>query len=61
MSRVDVPTLKCDRCGHMTQDTAEMGRFGVIRHTNMGGETQWDLCPVCWKLFHVFLREGAEG
>lgn len=56
MSRVDVPTLKCDRCSSTTQDLSEMGRFGKIRHDHMGGEDQWDLCPDCWKKFHQFLK-----
>lgn len=38
MSRIDVPTLKCDRCGWSTQDLSEMGRFFTLTHGHMSGE-----------------------
>ena len=56
MSRVDVPTLKCDRCGHMTQDVSAMGRFGVLTNYHMSGKHERDLCPNCWKKFHEFIN-----
>lgn len=55
MSRVDVPTLRCDKCEIKTQDLAEMGRFQTIRYSHMSGESEWDLCPSCWTLFRKFL------
>ena len=57
MSRVDVPTLMCDRCNNTTQDIREMGRYATLRHSNMGGEVSWDLCPDCWAEFKIFVRE----
>lgn len=47
MTRVDVPTLMCDRCGHQTQDTREMMSFYKLEHTHMSGREDWDLCKEC--------------
>lgn len=60
MSRVDKPTLRCDRCKVETQDLAEMGRFQKLTHSHMSGQNEWDLCPECWVAFGGFLnnREG---
>lgn len=53
--RVDVPTLRCDRCEHTTQNLNEMARYAKLSHSNMGGTTDWDLCPDCWKEFNSFM------
>lgn len=58
MSRVDVPTLKCDRCEWDTQDLAQMATFRKIEQFHMSGHRTWDLCPVCWIGFTNFL--GSE-
>jgi hypothetical protein len=57
MTRIDVPTLQCNRCKTTTQDTTEMGRFRSL--TGMydkyqGASEQWDLCPTCWSAFLLF-------
>jgi hypothetical protein len=51
VSRVDKPELRCDRCKITTLDTAEMGKFARLSHSNMGGTIDWDLCPECWSDF----------
>lgn len=52
MVRLDVPTLKCDRCQHVTQDPSEMGRYVKLsRDQVMGGRDEYDLCWRCWKDF----------
>jgi hypothetical protein len=58
MSRVDVPTLQCDRCGYTTNDLHEMGNFGRLSHSHMGGTDEWDLCPACWDEFFLFVKGG---
>lgn len=60
MSRVDVPTLKCDRCGDKTQDTREMGKFKTLTHYHMSGQETWDLCQPCWGEFTIFVAGGAK-
>jgi len=55
LSRVDVPTLKCDRCGDMTQDTKAMVSYRKLTYYHMSGKDEWDLCPVCWSAFRAFL------
>lgn len=58
MSRVDIPTLRCDRCGHRTQDVIEMGKFDQLTGRWHGyGSTQarWDLCPQCIEAFKIFM------
>lgn len=63
MSRVDKPALKCDRCGYVTEDLSEMGRFMKLYHDHMGGTANWDLCPPCKAEFHLFLDQttGKTG
>lgn len=56
MSRIDVPTLKCDRCGLTTQDTSEMIKFSKLEQPHMSGRDTWDLCPTCSEDFRVFLN-----
>lgn len=60
MSRVDVPTLKCDRCKDTTQDLGAMGRFATLRRSTIGGEEEWDLCPTCWAAFRNFVGTEDE-
>ena len=55
MSRLDVPTMGCDRCDLVTQDLALMGRFFVLRNSSIGGEDTWDLCPTCRGDFVLFM------
>lgn len=57
MSRVDVPTMKCDRCKLTTQNTNEMARYLRLTNYNMGGQDDWDLCPACWRDFIAFMKE----
>ena len=63
MSRVDKPTLKCDRCGQETQSLTEMRRFGTLDHYYMSGKESWDLCPPCWVDFSAFIEceEETDG
>lgn len=56
MSRVDVPTLKCDRCGDTTQDTGLMRSFRKLTRHHMSGKEEWDLCPLCWHLFIKWVK-----
>ena len=58
MSRVDKPTLKCDRCGQETQSIFEMGKFRKLSHYQMSGSSDWDLCPECWSKFITFIGES---
>ena len=57
MSRIDRPTLKCDRCGLETQDQTFMGRFKQLHRYHMSGESKWDLCPDCWDYFEEFMEQ----
>ena len=57
MSRVDKPTLKCDRCAQQTQSLTEMARFRTLDHHYMSGKESWDLCPECWARFIYFIEE----
>ena len=59
MSRIDKPTLKCDRCGHTTQDTREMGRYKTLKYHHMSGSIEWDLCESCWDEFIVWTQDGG--
>lgn len=59
MSRVDVPTLMCDRCGLKTQDLAEMAKFDKVEHHHMSGRDEWDLCPICYAKLRSFMA-GKE-
>lgn len=59
MSRVDVPTLRCDRCEVETRDLSKMGRFSTLTHYHVSGKSEWDLCPTCWAAFQNFV--GAEA
>lgn len=58
--RVDVPTLRCDRCGNTTQDIEFMASFQKVGHYHMTGKDEWDLCPGCWIEFRVFMRVSGD-
>lgn len=63
MTRIDVPTLQCDRCGKTTQDTNEMGRYRHLRGQYdgyQGSEENWDLCPSCWTAFQLFIKPNGS-
>ena len=57
MSRVDVPTLMCDRCKFCKSDLGTMGEFHKVWHPNGPGydAQEWDLCPDCWESFRTWL------
>ena len=57
--RVDVPTLRCDRCDVETQDINAMAAYQMIEHYHMSGRDKWDVCPRCWSAFLAFL-DGAS-
>lgn len=62
--RVDVPTLKCDRCGHTTQDINEMGGYQSLTgmyHGYQGSQEKWDLCPGCWSDYNAFVATSLTG
>lgn len=52
MSRVDVPTIKCDRCGLTTDDPQVMSTFRTLVIPR--GVASWDLCTDCWTSFCVW-------
>lgn len=58
MSRVDVPTLKCDRCGRQTQDVDEMIHWPALVRSRPDSN-RWDLCSMCWMEFANFMTRGA--
>ncbi len=60
MSRIDTPTLQCDRCKHTTQDIREMGSFQKLTHSHMSGRDEWDLCKDCWLAFKSFIAGPAS-
>lgn len=60
MSRVDKPTLKCDRCGLETQNISDMGKYKGLDHYHMSGSSKWDFCPECWGKFIAFAGEGWD-
>ncbi len=58
MSRIDIPTLMCDRCRNTTQDVSKMGgyrRLAYWKPTGNPSPEEWDLCPTCWNKFIDFL------
>ena len=63
MSRVDKPTLKCDRCGEQTESLPYMGKYRRLDHYHMIGKGAWDLCPPCWVDFIAFIKceEETDG
>ena len=60
MSRVDKPTLKCDRCREETEDLMYMGKYKRLDHYHMTGKECWDLCPECWAKFITFMAKEEE-
>lgn len=61
MSRVDIPTLKCDRCESTTQDTRKMAYFKTLTYSHMSGDHKWDLCPECWAAFTEWLADAEAS
>ncbi len=61
MSRVDIPTLKCDRCATTTQDTRVMGVYRKLTYSHMSGREEWDLCASCWAAFRTWVGEVQDG
>lgn len=60
MTRVDVPTMRCDRCKTVTQDLKEMGAYQTLTHYSVSGRiAKWDMCPSCWKWF-IKSMDGEE-
>lgn len=63
MTRIDIPTLKCDRCGKTTQDTEEMGKYITIRNQWYGYDSkqssEWDLCAECYGFFQHFINDTS--
>lgn len=58
MARIDVPTMQCDRCKATTQDLGEMCKYQSLTgmYDGYGKQKQsWDLCPLCWKDFMMFV------
>ena len=60
MSRVDKPTLKCDRCGEQTESLTYMGKYRRLDHWSAWETEGWDLCPPCWADFIVFTKCGEK-
>lgn len=62
MTRVNVPTLQCDRCKRTTQDLNEMGTYRKIMYYDMtpSNNLTWDLCPSCWCAAVAFLSGSDE-
>ena len=57
MSRIDVPTMQCDRCKVITDDRNVMCKYYVLRSDNVHGGTQRDLCEDCASDFYNFMGE----
>lgn len=57
MTRVDIPTLECDRCGNTTQDIKTMAGYMTLTHYHVSGSTNWDLCIECGAAFQLFITE----
>ena len=56
--RIDVPTLRCDRCGETAQDESVMARFITLRgqwDEYQGTKQRWDLCRHCFELFEDWI------
>lgn len=47
MSRIDVPTMRCDRCLAVTQDLKRYQKLVMFKDD----KRVWDLCPECWQWF----------
>lgn len=60
MSRVDIPTLKCDRCGATTQDIVAMARYITLNQYTVSNANTWDLCPECWPKFKAFMEDRDD-
>lgn len=55
MSRIDIPTLRCDRCGGITQDQTEIDAYGSVQYEG----APRDLCPSCLAGFAAFMENQA--
>jgi hypothetical protein len=59
--RIDIPKLRCDKCGFTTTDTMVMGGFQQLVHYDQGGgSTKWDLCKDCFRSFRDSMYETKE-
>ena len=60
--RVDVPTLRCDRCKKTTQDQMVMGSYQQIVYYGMmpNDKKRWDLCLECWTAFKEWVGKGES-
>lgn len=56
MSRIDVPTLQCDRCKATTQDTQKMIDYHKLSYYHISGKDEWDLCIGCFLKFKAFMK-----
>jgi hypothetical protein len=61
MSRVDVPILKCDKCGISTSDLQEMGTFRNILSYRGTTTFEWDVCFACWTELKTMLNAHKGG
>lgn len=65
MARIDVTTLRCDRCGYTTQDPLKSWR--KFRHLRTDWseydkkKAEWDLCPDCFAGFKDYMKKGVGG
>lgn len=60
MTRLDEPTLQCDRCKSITKDLKEMAQYRTLSHYPISGKIEWDLCPNCWDQFlKDFIEDNA--
>jgi hypothetical protein len=57
VSRVDLPTLMCDRCKIKTTDPYDMGKFTRIYRDGVSDVKEWDLCKYCWDDFNKFISD----
>lgn len=61
--RVDIPTLKCDRCEHITRNSGEMDKYRSLtgRYDGyQGSHEKWDLCPECWSDYNAFIANTVD-
>lgn len=57
MSRLDVPTLQCDKCKNTTQDLRQMSTYAQLQMPSVSGTEKWDICPFCTRAFLTFMNE----
>jgi hypothetical protein len=63
MTRIDKPTLQCDRCEKATADLGEMASFMQLYSPKPSDRTdKWDLCPKCsWAFINFMENRDSEG